>query len=136
MRNFLTDMENTSFSLESANPNKNYLFLTNWISKIVEKHVFFSNKLRKAIYTGSRFRSNSIKSPDKLNRKLYKQQRIKCLFVWRKSIKQYFSNIVSNGKLTTKNFWKASKPFLAEKGCRGNKWHHLNRHRENDQWWE
>ena len=34
----------------------------------------------------------------------------------RKSI-QHFSNIKSNGIITNKNFWKAIKPFLTNKGC-------------------
>ena len=36
---FLSDLKNTSFSYASANPNENYLFLTNTFSKIFEKHV-------------------------------------------------------------------------------------------------
>ena len=61
---FLADLKNTNFSFTSADPNENYLFLTNSFSKIVEKHVplkqktlredhapFVSKELRKAIYT-------------------------------------------------------------------------------------
>ena len=59
---FLADLKNTNFSFTSADPNENYLFLTNSFSKIVEKHVplkqktlrgnhspFVSKELRKAI---------------------------------------------------------------------------------------
>ena len=59
---FLADLKNINFSFTSANPNENYLFLTNSFSKIVEKHVplkqktlggnhapFVSKELRKAI---------------------------------------------------------------------------------------
>ena len=76
---FLSDLKNTNFSFTSADPNENYLFLTNSFSKIVEKHVplkkknlrgnhapFISKELRKAIYISSRFRSRCLKNPTKL----------------------------------------------------------------------
>ena len=90
-------------SLTRNDPNENYLFLTNSFSKIVEKRVplkkktlrgnraaFVSKELRKAIYTGSRFRNRYLKNPDEINR-LYKQQSNKCVTIRRKSIKHYFS---------------------------------------------
>ena len=40
-----------------------------------------------------------------------------CLSVRRKSIKHYFSNIISKGIKTNKNIWKAIKPFLTNKSC-------------------
>ena len=76
---FLADLKNTNFSFTSADPNENYLFVTNYFSKIVEKHVplkrktfrgnhasFVSMELRKAIYTRSRFRSRFLKNSTKL----------------------------------------------------------------------
>ena len=78
---------------------------------------FVSKKLRKAIYTRSRFRNRFLKNPDEINSKLYKQQRNKCVSIRRKSIKHYFSNIASNEIITNKNFWKAIKPFLTNKSC-------------------
>ena len=41
---FLSDLKNTNFSFTSADPNENYLFLTNSFSKIVEKHVPLKKK--------------------------------------------------------------------------------------------
>ena len=78
---------------------------------------FVSKELRKAIYTRSRFRNRSLKNPDEINSKLYKQRRNKCVSIRRRSIKHYFSNITSNGIIRFKNFWKAIKPFLTNKGC-------------------
>ena len=78
---------------------------------------FVSKELRKAIYTRSRFRNRFLENPDEINSKLYKQQRNKCVSIRRKAIKHYFSNITSNGMITNKNFWKAIKPFLTNKGC-------------------
>ena len=131
---FLSDLKNTNFSFTSADPNENYLFLTNSFSKIVEKHVplkkkslrgnqapFVSKELRKAIYTRSRFRNRFLKNPDEINSKLYKQQRNKCVSIRRKAIKHYFSNLTSNGIITNKNFWKVIKPFLTNKGCLENR---------------
>ena len=127
---FFSDLKNTNFSFTSADPNENYLCLKNSFSKIVEKHVplekktlrgnhapFASKELRKAIYARSKFRNRFLKNLDKINRKLYKQQRNKCVSIRRKSIKYYFSNISSNGIITNKNFWKVIKPFLTNKGC-------------------
>ena len=111
----LSDLNNTNFSFTSTDPNENYLFLTNSFSKIVEKHIPLKKK-RKAIYTRGRFRNRFLKNPDEINRKLYRQRGSKCVSIRRKSIKHYFSNITSNG-ITNKNFWKAIKPFLTNKGC-------------------
>ena len=57
-----------------------------------------------------------LKNPDEINRKLYEQQQNKCAFIRKKSIKNYFSNITSNGIITNIFFWKAIKPFLTNKG--------------------
>ena len=91
-------MKNTNFHFTSADPNENYLFLTNSFSKIVEKHVplkkktlrgnhapFVSKELRKAIYTRSRFRNRFLKDPDEIDSKPYKQQRNKSVSIRRKS---------------------------------------------------
>ena len=45
-------------------------------------------------------------------------QQNKCVFIRRKSIKQYFSNITSKG--ITKIFAKLKKSFLTNKDCRKN----------------
>ena len=76
---FLSDLKNTNFSFTSADPNENYLFLTNSFSRIVEKHVplkkktlrrnhapFVSKGLRKPINTRSRFRNRFLKKQTKL----------------------------------------------------------------------
>ena len=75
----LPDLKNINFSFKSADPNENYLFLTNSFSKIVEKHAplkkkilrgnntpFVSKELWKAIYYRSRFRKRCLKTPTKL----------------------------------------------------------------------
>ena len=41
---FLSDLKNTNFSFMYADPNENYLFLTNSFSKIVEKYVPLKKK--------------------------------------------------------------------------------------------
>ena len=45
------------------------------------------------------------------------RQRNLCVSLRRKAIKQYFSNIISKGIVTNKEFWKTIKPFLTNKGC-------------------
>ena len=105
----------------SGNPNENYLFLTDSFFKIVEKHFPLKKKtsrrnhalpgskeLRKALYSRSRLR-NKFLNPDKINRKLFKQQRNKCVSIRRKSTKHYFSNITSKRVITNKNFCKTAQ---------------------------
>ena len=41
---FLSALENTNFSLTFADPNENYLFLTNLFSKIIEKKCSFKKE--------------------------------------------------------------------------------------------
>ena len=125
---FTEDLIYTDFSLQSADPNANYSFLTREFSKIVEKHAplrkkfirdnhapFINKELRKAIYTRSRLWKKFCKSPSKENEALYKKQRNKCVSLRRKSIKKYFNDITSYGIATNKNFLNLIKPFLTNK---------------------
>ena len=81
-----------------------------------ENHApFVSNERSIAVYSRSRFRNRHLKNPEIINRKLYKQQRNKYVSIPRKSIK-HFSDIASNVTITNKNFWKAIKPFMTNKG--------------------
>ena len=45
-----------------------------------------------------------IKNPSEINEKIYKKQRNKCVSIRKKSIKQYFSNITSEGIVTNREF--------------------------------
>ena len=105
---FIDDIKNADFSFETDDPNENYSALTNTFSLIVEMHAplkkkmvrgnhapFITKDLRKAIYTRSRLKIKYIKNPSKVNQKLYKRQRNKCVSIRKKSMKQYFSNITS-----------------------------------------
>ena len=81
-----------------------------------ENHApFVSNERSIAVYSRSRFRNRHLKNPEIINRKLFKQQRNKYVSIRRKPIK-HFSDIASNGTITNKNFWKAIKPFMTNKG--------------------
>ena len=133
---FIADVNNADFSLEIDNPNENYSTLANTFSLIAEKHAplkkkivlpvspnhapFITKDLRKAIYTRSKLRNKLIKNPTGVNEQLYKRQRNKFVLIRKKSIKQYFSNITSKGKVTNREFWKIMKPFLTNKGCLDN----------------
>ena len=81
---------------------------------------FITKDLRKAIYTRSRLKSKYIKNPYEVNEKLYKRQRNKCVSIQKKSMKHHFSNIISKGTVTNREFWKTMKPFLTNKGCLDN----------------
>ena len=83
-----------------------------------ENHTpYITKDLRKAISTISRLKTKLIKNPSGINKKLQKRQRNKCVSIRKKSIKLYFSNIKSKGIVTNREFLKAMKPFLTNKGC-------------------
>ena len=127
---FLSDVKETYFSFKTSNPDENYSVLTNVFSNIVNIHAplkkkilrgnkapFMNKELRKAIHTRSRLRNKYFKNPTKENETSYKKQRNKCVSLRRRSITQHFSKITSKGIMTDKQFWKAMKPFLTNKGC-------------------
>ena len=122
---FIADVKNADFSFETDDPNDNYSALANTFSLIEEKHAPLKKKivrgnhaplitkdLRKAIYTRSKLRNKFIKNPTEVNEKLYKRQRNKRVLIRKKSIKQYFSNITSEGIVTKREFWKTINLFL------------------------
>ena len=78
---------------------------------------FISKEMRKAIYTRSRLRKKFCKNPSEENERKLKRQWNLCVSLGRKAIKQYFSNIISKGTATNKEFWKTMKPFIIKKGC-------------------
>ena len=83
-----------------------------------ENHApFISKEMRKAIYARSRLRNKFYKNPSEENERKCKRQWSLCLSFRRKAIKQYFSNITSEGIVTNKGFWKRIKLFLTNKGC-------------------
>ena len=127
--NFLEEVKNTDFRLNSDDPNENYELITNVFSNIVEKHTslkkkflrgnqapFMTKEFRKAIYNRSRLRNKFCKIPSEENEKLYKKQRNRCVAIRKKSIRNYFNKIANRNILTNRNFWKISKPFLSNKG--------------------
>ena len=128
-KNFLEEVKNTDFRLNSDDPNENYELITNVFSNIVEKHAplkkkflrgnqapFMTKEFRKAIYNRSRLRNKFCKIPSEENEKLYKKQRNKCVAIRKKSIRNYFNKIANRNIVTNRNFWKIIKPFLSNKG--------------------
>ena len=79
---FIADVKNADFSVETDDPNENYVGLTNTLSLIVEKHAPLKKKMEETmllllqrIYTRSRLESKFIKNPSEVNEELYKRQR-------------------------------------------------------------
>ena len=77
---------------------------------------FITKDLRKAIYARSRLKNKFIENPSEMNEKLCKRKRNKYVSFSKKLMKQYFSNITSKGIVTSREFWKTMKPFLANTG--------------------
>ena len=126
----IKDAKVAESSFSNNDPNENYLVLLDTFSNLVDRHVplkkkmqrgnhapFISKEMRKAIYTQSRLRNKFCKNPSEENETKLKRQRNLCVSLGRKAIKQYFSNIISKGTATNKEFWKTMKPFIIKKGC-------------------
>ena len=127
--NFLEEVKNTDFRLNSDDPNESYELITKVFSNIVEKHAplkkkflrgnqapFMTKEFRKAIYNRSRLRNKFCKIPSEENEKLYKKQRNRCVAIRKKSIRNYFNKIANRNIVTNRNFWKIIKPLLSNKG--------------------
>ena len=76
-----------------------------------------NKELRKEIYTTSSFRKRYFKNPTKENETSYKKERNKSFSLSRKSIRQHFSTITSEGIMACKQFSKTMNPFVRNKGC-------------------
>ena len=126
----IKDVKVAEFSFSNNDPNENYSVLLDTLSNLVDRHVpfkkkmqrgnhapFISKEMRKAIYTRSRLRNKFCKNPSEENERKLKRQWNLCVSLGRKAIKQYFSNIISKGTATNKEFWKTMKPFIIKKGC-------------------
>ena len=123
--NFLKDLSNNTFLLDSDNLTENCNFLSTKFQEVVNRHVplkkkilrgnhtpFIDKEFRKAIYTPSRLRNKFLKNPTKANGSLFKKQRNKCVLLRKKCIKNYFSKVTEGSVNTEKEFWKITKPFL------------------------
>lgn len=80
-----------------------------------------NKELRKAIYSRSRLKNNFNKNKTKENNTKYRKQRNKCVNLRRKAIRDHFNNVMENGIITNKTFWKTVKPFITNKSGTGNK---------------
>ena len=129
-KNFVKDVKAADLSFSNNDPNENYLVLSDTFSKLIDTHPplkkkkqrgnhapSISKEMRKAIYTRSRLRNKFCKNPSEENERKLKRQWNLCVSLGRKAIKQYFSNIISKGTATNKEFWKTMKPFIIKKGC-------------------
>ena len=129
-KKFVKDLKAADFSFSNDDPNEKYSVLFDTFLKLADKHAplkmkiqrgnhapFIFKEMRKAIYTGSRLRNKFCKNLSEENERKYKGQRNLCVSLRRKAIKQYFSNITSNGRVTNKEFGKTIRPFVTNKGC-------------------
>ena len=127
---FLRDLENKEFLMNSDDVSDNYFQLCNTFLEVVEKHApikkkvlrgnhapFVTKEFRKEIYTRSRLRNNYLKFPSVENEKLFKVQRNKCVSLRKKCIKSYFQKVSENGINSNKAFWRIVKPFITNKNC-------------------
>jgi hypothetical protein len=77
-----------------------------------------NKELRSAMFKRNKLRNTYYKNRSKNNWDNYKKQRNLVTSIRRKSIKTYFKNKCSNTS-NSKDFWKAIKPFLNDKNCKG-----------------
>ena len=127
---FLSGVEEVDFSFKTSNSEENYSVLRNVFLNIVNIHAplqkkiirgndasFMNKELRMEIYTRSSFRNRYFKNPTKENKTSYKKERNKGFSLRRKSIRQNFSKINSEGIMAYKQFSKTMNPFVRNKGC-------------------
>ena len=76
---------------------------------------FISNEISNPIMTRSRLRNSFLENRSEENRKLFWEQRKKCVSLLRKSKYHYFANLNEKNITDSKRFWKIVKPFLSNK---------------------
>ena len=121
---FLSVVEEVDFSFKTSNSEKNYSVLRNVFLNIANIHAplqkkilrgndasFMNKELRKEIYTRTTFRKRYFKKITKENETSYKKERNKSVSLRRKSIRQHFSKITSEGIMANKLFWKTMNPL-------------------------
>ena len=64
----------------------------------------------------SKLKSRYTKWPSRENFSVFKKQMNICKNLNKKTKKNYFSKITSNGVMENKQFWNTVKPFLTSKG--------------------
>ena len=88
---------------------------------------FISNALRREIKHRSRLRNKARKEKTAASKRAYCSQRNKCTKLRRDHINSYLKDGLRLGR-NSKSYWKTIKPFLTNKGTRGNE-----DYKENDQ---
>ena len=73
-------------------------------------------ELSKAIMNRSKLKNRKTKWPSRGNFLAFKKQKNIYKNLNKKTKKNYFSKITSNGVMGNKQFWKTVKPFLTSKG--------------------
>ena len=75
-----------------------------------------TKELSKAIMNRSKLKSRYRKWPSLENFLAFEKQKNICKNLNKKTKKNYFSKITSNGVMGNKQFWNTVKPFLTSKG--------------------
>ena len=109
----LNDLEKTTFLTTANCPKESYQHITDNFLSVVEKHAplkkkivrgnrapFVFREFRKTIYTRSRLRNKYCKNPTSENELRYKQQRNKCVFLRKRSMKLYLNKLAADGIVT------------------------------------
>ena len=75
-----------------------------------------TKELSKAIMNRSKLKSRYTKWPSRENFLAFEKQKNICKNLNKKTKKNYFSKITSNGVMGNKQFWNTVEPFLTSKG--------------------
>ena len=75
-----------------------------------------TKKLNKAIMNRPKLKNRYAKWPSRDNFLPFKKQKSICKNLNKKTKKNYFSKITSNGVMGNKQFWSTAKTFLTSKG--------------------
>ena len=75
-----------------------------------------TKEISKRIITRSKHKNRSTKWPSRENFLAFKKQKNICKNLNKKTKKNYFPKVTSNGVMGNKQFWNTVKPFLTSKG--------------------
>ena len=83
---------------------------------------YMTKSLRKAIMNRSRLENKYYKTFSIEDKGNYKRQKNYCIRLYKKERKKYYINLDLRNITDNKQFWTTIKPFLTDKGAKGNKY--------------
>ena len=81
---------------------------------------YMTKTLKKAIMNRSRFENRYYKTKSMEDKNNYKRQKNYCMRLYKRERKRYYNNLDLKNVTDNRKFWATLKPFLSDKGTKGN----------------